>query len=191
MADTSLAPGYIRGTYTGTLFPHHFLIPIKNSVAFVPGVEPIFLQKDLADISMSAAVAGLLAKVKAFFPSSVKFGLVECHSVNEDTGEDQFIYSLDAGVSGTSVATRVALSQAVFNYKTVIGGQFRLYLMESDIAVDQKFTPPFGAGRETDLSDYVTAADTWLYGRDNAYPFSTISLVSKTNDALRKQQGLA
>jgi hypothetical protein len=63
--------------------------------------------------------------------------------------------------------------------------------MEGRLAPNFKELPPYSIGLFSDLSDFIVGASSPVYGRGNAYPFTPVSLLSKTNDKLRKQQGNA
>jgi hypothetical protein len=139
---------------------------------------------------MSDAVADYLALYKKFFPVAVKFGLVEAHAVDEDTGEDTFIYALNAGVTGDNAVARVATGEFILTMKTSVGGSLKIYGMEPSEAANQKFLPPFDDIPNTDnLSDWLVSDDGWIYGRGNSWPFVPVSYITKYNDALRRQQG--
>lgn len=189
--DTALAPGYIRQTYDGTLFPHHMTCPINIDPGVTPGVEPDITLKDASDLGVIAAWDAYLQLIKVFFPAAVHFGLAEVHTVDSVTGDDQFIFAWNAGVIGTAGGTQVAAGQAVFSFKTSLGSAYKLYLMESVTPVNLRLLPPYVDAPNDNLSDFVVGNSSPVYGRGNAYPFVPVSLISKTNDALRKQQGLA
>jgi len=83
------------------------------------------------------------------------------------------------------------MGQAVITSKTSLGGLYKLYLMESVEAVNQRKLPPYVDAPNSNLSDFIVGPSSPVYGRKNAYPFVPVSIISKTNDKLRKQQGLA
>jgi len=189
--DTSLSPGYIRQTYDGTLFPHHMVCPVNMDVAAAAGVEPDIILKDASSVGAIAGWAAFLALIKVFFPSTVHFGLAEIHTVDPTTGEDRFIFAWNAGVVGTAGGSAVVAGQAVFSFKTTLGSAYKLYLMESVTPVNLRFLPPYSDAPNSNLSDFVVGDSSPVYGRKNSYPFVPVSLISKTNDKLRAQHGLA
>lgn len=188
---TSLAPGYIKQTYDGVLFPHHLMMPINITGSPTPGVEPDIILKDASTSGVIAAWDAFLDVVVPYFTTTVNFGLAELHTVDDTTGEDQFIFAWNAGRTGSSVVARKAAAQLVFSFKTALGTPAKVYLMESVEAVNQRFLPPYAAGPAEDLSDFIVGTSSPFYGRGNSYPFVPVSLITKTNDTLRKQQGLA
>jgi hypothetical protein len=188
---TSLAPGYVRGTYDGVLFPHHMAVPVNFDGTPTPGTEPDILLKDASSTGVIAAFDALLDVIVPFFPTACNFGLFEAHTVDDVTGEDQFIFAWNAGRTGSSLVARVAMEQIVFSFKTSVGSAYKLYLMEAVEPVNQRALPPYTAPTNADLSDFIVGDASPVYGRQNAYPFVPVSFITKTNDKLRKQQGLA
>ena len=188
---TSLAPGYIRVTYDGTLFPHHMTLPVNFDGTPVPGTEPDIVLKDASVVGAVPGFNAFAVVLQPFFHTSTHIGLAEAHTVDPTTGDDQFIYAWDVGLLGTSGAARVAMSQLVVTFKLATGGLYKLYLMEGSQGIPLKLLPPFSAGLYADLSDFIVGPSSPVYGRSNAYPFVPVSALTKTNDKLRKQQGLA
>jgi len=189
--DTALAPGYVRVTYDGTLFPHHMVIPVNFDGTPVPGTEPNVLLKDASSSGVVAAISDMFDVIIPAFHTTVHFGLAEAHTVDATTGLDQFIYAWNVGKVGTESSPSVAAGQLVMSFKTSLGGAYKLYLMENVQAPNTRFLPPYSAGIYLDISDFIVGPSSPVYGRDNAYPFVPVSMISKTNDKLRAQQGLA
>jgi hypothetical protein len=187
--DKSLAPGYVKITYTGSIFPHHMTLPINFDGVPTPGVEPSVILKDTTSLNVEAAILAYITLAKAFFPSTTHFGLAEVHAVDADTGEDTFIYGWNLNVVGTGAGAGVQFGQAVLSFKLVSGGVFKAYFMEGTSEENVKQFPPF-SGAVDALADFVTSGDSPIYGRDNSYPFSPIAFTTKTNDALRQAGGI-
>jgi len=190
-SPTSLAPGYVRVTYDGVLFPHHMTIPVNFSGTPTPGVMPDLILKDASTDDVESAIGALIAVILPFYTSAIHFGLAEAHTVDATTGEDQFIWSWNLNAVGSTTGSQVATEQLVFVFKTSVGSLYKLYLMESVIPANEKQLPPFVDAAFSTLSDFVVGDTSPCYGRQNAYPFTPISWLSKYNDKLRKQQGLA
>jgi len=189
--DTSLAPGYAKVTYNGSLFPHHMTIPIKFDGTPTPGVEPSILLKDASSAGISSALDDMFDVIVPFFNTGTAFGLVEVHAVDDVTGDDTFIWGYNMGRNGTSAVANKTLAEDVWSFKLVNGGLYKLYLMEDVQPVNVKTFPPYAAGVAGDLSDFISGPSSPVYGRTNSYPFSPISETTKTNDSLRKQHGLS
>jgi len=190
-SPTSLAPGYVRVTYDGVVFPHHMTIPVNYDGTPTPGSEPDILLKDASSSGVVAAIADLFAVVQPFLKTTTHIGLAEAHTVDDTTGEDQFIYAWNVGLLGTSSAAIVPMSQVVFNFKTAIGSAYKLYIMEGTQPINIKLLPPYTETIYDNLSDFIVGDSSPCYGRKNSYPFVPVSVLNKTNDKLRKQQGLA
>lgn len=188
---TSLAPGYARATYTGSSFPHHMLIPLNYDGIPTPGIEPDILTKGGGTVAAATAMGALFDEFLPLFASSTHFGLCEFHTVDPTTGEDQFIFGFNLGGVGSNVGTRVPMAQFVMTFKTTNGSLYRLYLMETIVTVNRKEIPPFSDALYTNVANYIIGSDSPVYGRGNNYPFGAVSWLSKTNDKLRKQAGLA
>lgn len=188
---TSLAPGYVRVTYDGTLFPHHAVFPVNFDGTPTPGTEPDVLLKDASSSGVVAAFAALYALIQPFFNVATHFGLAEAHTVDAVTGEDQFIFAWNIGLLGTAVVANTPTAQGVLSMKTSLGTAYKLYLMEGVGAVNERFLPPFANPSVLALSNFLVGNSSPVYGRGNAYPFVPVSFITKTNDKLRKQQGLA
>jgi len=189
--DTALAPGYIRMTYDGSLFPHHMVCPVNIDGVAVPGTEPDIILKDASTVPASDGWADFVDVMTPFFNNGVNFGLAEIHTVDDVTGDDQFIFAWNVSKVGLSVAATIAASQLVFSFKTSLGTAYKLYLMETIILPNLRDLPPYAEANRLALSDFVVGDTSPVYGRRNAYPFVPVSCISKTNDKLRKQQGLA
>lgn len=190
-SPTSLAPGYARITYDGTLFPHHMTIPVNFSGTPTPGVEPDLVLKDASTAGAETAIGDLVSLFLPLFETGTNFGLCEIHTVDATTGEDAFIYAFNLNLVGSSATANHATGQLVLSFKTSVGSAYKLYLMEGISGPNLRFLPPYAAAEILALSNFVVGASSPCYGRGNAYPFVPVSAISKNNDKLRKQQGLA
>lgn len=193
MTDPSLSPGYARITYNGVLAPHHMTVPLNYELGPVgtpQGVEPNVIQKDGTVVSGSTAIAAFLGAIKAAFPASVSFGLVEFHTVIAANGNDFFIWSYNAGIVGTNVASRNGLVEFVMTVKAATGGLYRLYLMEPSYTEDAKQVSPFADAVALAIGTFLTSDNSPVYARSNAYLLTPVSWLTKINDSLRKQAGL-
>lgn len=189
-SPTSLAPGYVRVTYSGTLFPHHMTVPVQYVLSPIPGEEPDLVLKDETTLGAIAAIAAFIAVILPFFKNTTQFGLAEAHTVDAVTGEDQFIYAWDLGVTGSGSAANIPASQTVLTFKSRLGTLYRLYLMEGNQPLNQHALPPY-TGVIDDLVEFVKGDSSPIYARGNSFIFGAVSFITKTNDSLRKQQGLA
>lgn len=190
LSTRSLAPGYIRGTYSGALFPHHMNIPVNFSGTPVPGTMPTLLTKSGGTVAADVAYNTFLGPILPNFNNGTVFGLTEVHTVDATTGEDQFIFAWDANQTGLNTDPRVPTSQAVMTFKSRLGTLYRLYLMEGVASPGVKLLPPLPGTVFPAMVDYMLSDDSIVWARKNAYLFSVVSYITKLNDKLRKQQGL-
>lgn len=192
MGNKALAPGYIRLTYSGVLFPHHAVLPVNFNAVPEVGEEPTLKNKGGTGQLASEALDDYLALYKVFFHSTTKFGNSEVHTVDPETGEDTFIYAWNAGVVGTNSGANIPMGEFVMTLKDTNGFLSKVYGMEGALAVNAKYLPPYDSITPlNDLEDYLCGDSGWVYGRHNTYPQFSISVITKINDALRKQQGNA
>lgn len=190
-SPTSLAPGYVRVTYSGELFPHHMVVPVNYDGVPTPGSEPDILLKDASSSGVIAAFSDMFDLIIPFYSTSVVFGLAEAHTVDPDTGADAFIFSWNINKSGTVGLASNPTAQDVFIFKLSNGFLYKLYLMEDVNPANLKQLPTYPDPTSVALSDFITGNSSPVYGRHNAYPFTPVSRVTKFNDKLRQQQGLA
>jgi hypothetical protein len=167
------------------------VIPVKFSGTPTPGTEPDLVLKDSSTLGAVAAIGALFNLIKPLYHTGTNFGLAEAHTVDATTGEDQFIYAWNQAIVGTSSAANVPTAQCVLNFKTNLGGAYKLYMMENTQPTDFKVYPPYANALFLAISDFVTGDSSPVYGRGNAYPFVPVSALTKTNDKLRQQQGLS
>jgi len=188
--DTDLAPGYGKITYSGFLFPHHMIVPVKFHGTPVPGTEPSLDKKGATFGVFSDVMDEFITTIAPLWGPSTHFGLVEAHTVDPTTGEDTFIWGYNQGTVGTGTGANTELAQQVLTYKSVGGSVYKLYAMEALTTENTKVFPPYGGVPDT-ISDYLIGASSPVYARGNFFLFSPISMTTKTNDALRKQHGLS
>lgn len=185
MANNSLYPGFVRISYKAHGHPHKQVIPctpaLQAGTWFVETTDSsTFLQWD-------TAVNALLALEKVFINTADGFDGAELWTLATPTSAPVFRTNVTLAIAGTSGAAAVANSQMVFSFRTSLGGRLKLFLMETGNGPDSVVRPPFAAGANKNLSDYVIAAASWLRGRDGGHIISPAGLVTKTNDALRKK----
>lgn len=185
MAQNSLYPGFVRISYKGKGHPHKQVIPctpaLQAGTWFVETVDDgTFLQWD-------TAVNALIALEKVFLNTSDGFDGAELWTLATPTSAPVFRTNVTLAVAGTSASAAVANSQMVFSFRTGLGGRLKVFLMETVNGADIVVRPPYAAGANKNLSDYIIAGASWLRGRDGGHIVSPAGLVTKTNDALRKK----
>lgn len=189
---SSVAPGFVRITYTGTIKPHHAQIGVQFAVDPEPGTVPLFKQNTVpASVDAETAVIEYVNWLRACFNPATTFGLAEVYSVTADTLERQFLYAFDIGLAGIlEGATQKPLQVGILSFKTKLGHPLKLYLQESVYTVNTRYDPGAVPGEIQDLADYVTGASSWISGWDNSYAFAMKSFITKTFDPTRRQAGI-
>lgn len=190
--DRSLAPGFIRITYTGQHSPHHAIFPVNIDPDSVAGVEPQVALKDTTSVDVEDAVATMMTAWLPLLSSNQLVGLCEVYTVDVTTGEGRFIWGFDIDEVGGAGGDGVSLLMATFSFKLVNGRTYKTVVMENGFSVNTKvFAPYTPEGVLDDYAVWACGASSLIYGRGNAYPFAPISATMKTSDALRKKAGLS
>lgn len=187
--SSKLAPGFIRLTYSGVLFPHHQIIPIKFSGDPVQGSEPNLETTDGGTIAFIAGVTAWLTAFKTAFNANTTFGLGEIYLVDPDSGERAFVFANNFDIVGTNVADQVAKSGGQFVYKTALGGKLKVFAMEAVYNFDFREVGSVPADSRQTINDYILSGDNIFYGQGNSFPVAFLSFTSKEYDVLREKQG--
>lgn len=189
--DTSLAPGFIRITYTGITGVHHSVVPVNLDPASTAGLEPDLITKDLTAVPAETAINAYVTQWRKALMATQAIGLCEVYAVDDVTGEGTFIYGFNLATAGAIGGTGAALRGVSLTWKLTNGKTGRTVILENNYPVDQQVLPPYGVGSpEEAISDFMISGESIFYGRGNAYPFAPIRLVTKTYDALRSRAGL-
>lgn len=184
MTVNSLFPGFVRMLYTGNAHPHIQVLPVKS-------ITPNGASWDLGTKSGGVLdwASAVLAYATVFVPflastdEVISASLWQIASVGADP---IFLAEDDISLAGTNAGAAVPMGQAVMTFRTSLGGLYRWYCMEPAIADDTILFPPY-TGPFLALFNYLTGVNSVVVGRDGGSPTSSIRLVSKENDALRKK----
>lgn len=188
--SSKLAPGFIRFAYEGTRIPHHQVIPIKFATPPTPGVEPQLERSGGTPVDFSIGFLGYLTNAfRPQLPTTMSIGTADVYAVDAITGVRQFIYTINAGVLGTSVETQVPFTQAVWVFKSTVGKPIKVYVMESVYAPDVRNVGVVPADARQDMIDYVLSADNIIHGQTDAFPLAFMTFTTKINDVLRRNGG--
>lgn len=187
MSTNCLAPGYIKLAYTSNGHAHTMTIPVKPSGS---GVAMSVTEKSGVTEVWTTALEALLVLLAPFFHTTDSFDSAEIFLQADCASAPVFqdSYTPSGTTNGSNSAADTQWSQAVWTFRTQLGGRAKLTLLETSVALDAKL--PYGSlssGATKALFDYVTGSTGWLYARDNSYPNIGLNLVSKVNDVLRKK----
>lgn len=189
--DKALAPGFARTTYDGDSGIHHHITPLNIVGTPVPGADPTVQLKDTTTTSAETAMRDYWTNVGELLASDQHVGLCEIYAVDPDTGEGTFLWGFDVNIEGGSGAGGVAMSQMTLSFKLVNGRVYKLVLLDTPAAPNQKDYAPYLVGGNVEaVATYIVSGDSPVYGRGNAYPFASIAFTTKTSDALRSREGL-
>lgn len=189
--DRSLAPGFVRITYTGAGGLHHKILPVNLIDGWVAGTEPQFQQKDGTPVDATSGITDYVNAWRTLMAASQNIGLAEVYAVDADTGEGTFVWGFSLSTVGVQALSSIAKVGLQITFKLVGGGTYRDLTMEGPYAQDLNLRPPFIVDDPDDvLATYVTGDSSIVYGRDNTYPFAPLRFITKEYDALRKRTGL-
>lgn len=187
MALNNLSPSYLRWRYVANGHRHTMTLPIKLAPGFTPGTLPDVELHDGSFTDVDLALTSFGAVIQPFFKTTASFGLYEVWSQPLPTDEPVFVYAGVVNVVGTDTGPEVPACEQVFTFRTASKGGFKLFFMESNSAINTSFDPPYSNPVFSDLSDYVTGDNSFLYGRNNDPPIAPIRAVTKINDVLRRK----
>lgn len=186
MAGHSLSPGFIEIQYTYSNLLHKMRLPVQPGNGWATGVEPNLVQKNGVDVPMSTAVDAFITLIKTMFNAATEFVKAEAWFYPTGAGDPIWVYTHALGVAGTAGTPNTNMAQGVITFRTLIGGVFKLYLMEGAFTVNSRNSWPFGAGNPTNVANYLIGSTSWVYGRDNGSLVVPMWFTTKTNDKLRK-----
>lgn len=191
MAINDLAPGFVKMSYTTPYGNHTMTIPV-DPYEFSSGVWYI-RQKDFATGQLWTTVLGeYVTLLKALMADESSF--TEAVLYEKTVGNAPvFRAAATLGVAGTSTTATVKASQIKFTFRSAEGGIGYVVLLDSVYAVNEKRIPPSWGGDSAieAVADYLVATGSMVMARDTSYPVAVLKLLSKTNDELRKQYGMA
>lgn len=186
--SNSLFPGFVKLYYTSAYAQHVATIPanVQQDV----GVWKVQC-KDNTYLTTAVATAALAVPLKAMLHTSCTIDYAELWRMATPTSDPIYVETASLNIAGTSASATNQAVQSVWSYRTIGGSFGKLTLLDSIQVANQKLLPPnYGGATYKAVMDYIMAAATWIYGRDNTYPATGVKCISKYNDALRKKYNL-
>lgn len=148
-------------------------------------------QRDGNSVVAETAVTALVTALKAVMNTTTTFQYYELWGYPESVNDAVFAEQFDLNIAGTSASAVVAGSQIVFSYRSSLGGNGKLYLMDGTLSPNQLQRPPnFGTAQNKAIADYLLGSTCVVRARDNGFANAVTKMVTKTNDALRKRYRL-
>ena len=180
-----LAPGYLKLFYTSNGHDHVQTLPVKPA-----SVSTGFAlnKSGGGTITQVDFFAAWLDLIRPFFHTTDSFtgweAFTQADCSHAPVFQNDGTFSSENGSSGSA---DVQWTQADFTFKTALGGRFKITLLETTQAPDQKSALAGLTGSWGDLRDYLIGVDSAVWARDNQPPAIPLNFVTKTNDALRKK----
>lgn len=183
---SSLYPGFVKLFYTGNGHPHVMTIPVIPSASGSTWKVAKVLGGDYDP--WTTAIDAFNVLFKAVLKTTDGVVSADLYTLASETADPLFRESYACVVAGTSAGTIAANSQAVITLRTSLGGILKLYVMEAaGVVADYVDRAPLAAGGFKNLADFMIASTGFAFGRDGGRPIAPVSLITKTNDALRKK----
>lgn len=184
MAINSLYPGFWKIFYTSGGHQHVMTVPVKPVE-----VGGVWLHEDKngnQTASLTVAATAFITAIKTQLHTTGNFDYVELWTMASPSADAVFREAVNLNIAGTSATTTLQWGQAVYVFRTVAGGLYRLYLMEPGDTNNIYGHAPWAGGNAA-LETALTGINSYVAARDGSYLASLASKVTKTNDALRKK----
>lgn len=193
MSHNDLHPMWIELQYAVGTRLHVKRIPVLPYSGGVPtpGLDPAdysLLRKDNGEITFDVAVDEMMAVISPLFHTSVNFSIADLWYKSSIDADPVWLCVYEVGQTGDSVTTPTTDGQLVMSHRTVGGGKYMDYFMESSYAVNLKDDFPFGTVNWTNYGNYVKGISSVVRGRDSTAIAANKRVTTKTNDALRKRR---
>lgn len=189
--SSALAPGFCRITYSGSILPHHMILPVNYAEEPTQGIMPTVLDKSGTDHDGQAAIEDFIAEIQPSFGDETTFGLAVFYSVDEISGIRSYVKAFDLNLPGTSADPQVPLVRGAFQFVAGNGFPVKIILMEGVYEPNARNVGSPPAGPRADFVDYATSGLSIIYGRRNEYIDAFVSFTSKTDDRLRRLGGFS
>lgn len=184
MAVNSLYPGFWKLRYDSGVHTHTMIVPVKPEL--VGDVWYHYDKDGNLTADLETAATAFVNIIKVFLPDGGSFQDVELWTLSSPTAAPVFQELVDLSIAGTNVGAAMNNGQLLFTFRTVAGGLYRLYLMESAGTLDSVSNPPFSGATATAVAALV-ASSSYVAGRDGSFLSSCVRSITKVNDALRKK----
>jgi hypothetical protein len=187
MAENSLHPGFVRIYYQDQSSTHKQTIPV-NWVAGVLSGNYGLIGANASNVAWGIRVDEWIALLRPMVQATVSFLYAELWQVDFPSGDETFLELHDIGLAGTKTGTNNPTTQTIFSCRTAGGGVAKVALIGGDFALNVAARPPnYSHPAYKAVADYLSASNTWFYGRDGTYVVNVSRVLTKTNDALRKR----
>jgi len=189
MTVNSISPGWLKVSYFVGTHPHHQILPIKP-ITPVPGESDGFATtKDGDTYSIPSWLEEQYYPAwQPLFSTAASINQVELWSKPTPDDDPIWIFTYSgAGIVGTAGGTAVAAGQLMLTYRSLGGGIFKQYFMETPYPVNVVDPAPFSNAAQAGMADVITNNLSIVCARDNGFIGAELKSLTKTNDALRKK----
>lgn len=186
MARHSLFPNSVTINYTSNGHQHKQVLPTGVVAGTAPGWT--LPTKGGTPVDWRTAVADYAAIMADLLDTSSSVDSAELYTYEATNSPAELLAVEPLDVAGTGLFSAVPFAQAVFPFKALGGTSVRPTLLESIIAVNQKY--PFAAATDPPIVAYMEfflSDDDWVITRGGDFPTISLGLTSKTNDKLRER----
>lgn len=189
MASTDgLVPSFVKLYYESVNAPHVMTIPVSLVAGGMPGGTFELFAKDNSQVNWITAITAYVNLLKAMQAPTSTFQYAELYSQPTADDSPQFLDTAVLGIAGTGVAAVVPASQIVWSIRSDLGGKGFVYLMDGNLAVNQKLkAPTYNNASVLAVVNYLIGSSGVVLCRDNGYPVVVTKVLTKTNDALRRR----
>jgi hypothetical protein len=193
MPRKSLAPAFVVVNYTTTIgtvvFPHTMTIPV-NVVAWSGATTQLVL-KNATSVQWDTAITNMLNTIMALYHTSSVFPLWELWRQDTATSDPSLQATFASGMAGTSGGPTIQACGANFAFRSTEDSAYRLLLIESNQAVDQRKAYSALSATQKAPIDFLLGNTSPVYARSNAYLQTFGIFTSKAYDKVRdKRLGL-
>lgn len=191
MPRKSLAPAFIVIKYTTTVnsvvLNHEMVVPVN--VLVWNGDTTNLIRKGGTNAVWSTEMVTFVQTFDDMYHTSSVFTTFELWRQDSAAADPQLIATYaPVGLVGTSAGTTVQASGVCYAFRSLEDSAYRLMLMESNQAADQRKAYASLSATQKAPIDYLLGANSPVYARSNSY-LSTFGIyTTKTYDVLRKKR---
>jgi len=187
-------------TKVNRLFPSYFVVNYRSAYGFHRQTVPCarwtsgggdfgqFLAWDASHVDAETMVDAFVTAEAEFFPATVNFDSWEIYDLATDTTPPLLVRAKNIDIPGTLVgALWSKATQAVWSFKTDLGGDVFYDMMDVGVSSFEKQTSATSSADQIAFIDIVTAETNGFAGRDNGRPNFFLQISYGLNSKLRRE----
>jgi hypothetical protein len=191
MATNFPGPYAVEITYVIGGLTHKMLLNTQVSGSPDPGDNAALVDlvlRNASTIPLPDAVDDWIALLVPLFSTTSTFVEAVLWRYEPESFDRTFITSYAIGEDGTNAGAFAPAKYRKFSFRTQGGGILYVTLLESIVDGNLQETYPFASGASNAIANYVVAATSWIYARDNTYPISPLRLSDGQNEVLFRKR---